>query len=114
HALPSKLRIYAAPEGEPASARVERAAVKLVHRVAPRRKAESRGSLGREELARSFNARSLIRAHGAWISVASEKIWAREAARRGVALARQHRYDAVASSGPPHMAHYAAGRVANA
>jgi hypothetical protein len=111
--LPPAVRVYAAAEGEPLSARVERLAIKALRRAVPRERSESPPSFGREELkSRAFDVRNLVRAHGAWISIASEKIWARSAVRIGNALARAHRYDAVLSSGPPHMAHDAARRIA--
>ena len=40
--------------------------------------------------------------------------WAATAARRGVALSRVTKYECVISSGPPHMAHEAARRIARA
>jgi hypothetical protein len=114
--LPPTMRIFAAAEGEPASARAERLAIYLIRRVVPRRNrnTEVKGSLGRSELARPSDGRRLLRAHGAWISIASEKIWARAAARIGIALARNERYDLVVGCGPPHMAHEAARRIAKA
>jgi hypothetical protein len=113
NSLPSTVRVYSANEGEPLTARVERLAIRAFRRAVPRERTESKPALGRDELsARSFDIGHLVRAHGAWISIASEKIWARSAARIGLALAKEHAYDAVLSSGPLHMAHQAARRVA--
>src|SRR5438105_1518731 len=54
------------------------------------------------------------RASASLISVDRERLWAKEAARIGIALAREQHYDAVVSSGPPHMAHEGARQVAKA
>lgn len=40
--------------------------------------------------------------------------WAQRAAGMGIALAAEHPYDVIVSSGPPHMAHEAAHQVADA
>jgi len=114
-ALAPGLRIFAAPEGEPLSARAERFAIRLFRRIVPRRadhNAGVKGSLNRTELARPSDGRRLLRAHGAWISIATEKIWALAAARIGIALTRSCRYNLVVGCGPPHMAHEAARRIA--
>ena len=111
--LPPTVRVYASSEGDPVSARLERFAIKMIRRAVRRKPSGSRPSLGKHDLATpSFDLRHLVRAHGAWISISAEKLWARSATQLGRSLARENRYDAVLSSGPPHMAHEAARRIA--
>jgi len=57
---------------------------------------------------------SVLRAYRTRVHYAQWNDWARRAADVGIALARRHRYAAVASSGPPHFAHEAARQVAAA
>lgn len=73
-------------------------------------------SLGRDETARSrvLTPRGLFRAFEAWVETARTGLWARRAAALGRDLSRRVDYAAVASSGPPQMAHDAARRVARA
>jgi hypothetical protein len=56
--------------------------------------------------------RGAFRAFEAWLEYARTGLWARRAAALGRDLARRTPYTAVASSGPPQMAHDAARRVA--
>ena len=116
NSLAPGVRVFAASEGEPLTARAERLAIRLVRRIVPRRpdhNVDVKASLSRTELARPTDGRRLLRAHGAWISIGTEKIWARAAAGIGMALTRDSRYDLVVGCGPPHMAHEAARRIAN-
>ena len=112
-ALPADLRIYCAREGEFFLARAERAASTIVRRLLPRRKLGSSVALSHQEIARP-SSRRLIRAYNAWARIANENVWGRAVKRIGINLSRMRRYDAVASSGPPHMAHEAARQIARA
>ena len=59
------------------------------------------------DLFRNFKRDLLAKSHyRQWRS------WASRAARRGIALSRANQYECVISSGPPHMAHEAARRIA--
>ena len=111
--LPSDLRIYCASEGEFFLARTERAASSIVRRVLPRRKPASSVALSHQEIARP-SSRGLIRAYNAWARIANENVWGRVVKRIGIALSRMRPYDAIVSSGPPHMSHEAARQISRA
>jgi len=51
--------------------------------------------------------RDLLRAYYAWQFTAQEEAWARAAARLATGLVHENAYDAVITSGPPHMSHVA-------
>jgi hypothetical protein len=111
--LPPDLRIYCASEREPFLARAEQLAWKVVRRLAPRRKARSAIALSKQEIAQSSN-RQFVRAYNAWARIETEKMWGRAVKRIGIDLARVGTYDAIASSGPPHMVHEAARQISRA
>jgi hypothetical protein len=111
--LPADCRIYGASEPQPFLARVEQIAWKVVRRLAPRRKARSAVALKQHEVGKPSH-RQIVRAYNAWMRVQSEKMWGREVTRIGIDLAGARSYDAVASSGPPHMSHEAARQIAKA
>ena len=113
--LPPNVRIFSATEPESPLATVERTLVGLLRRVIPRRSGSSETPpLPRAAALKRLDSRSLIRAYASLISVDRERLWAKRAARIGIELARGQRYDAIVSSGPIHMAHEAARRVAKA
>lgn len=57
--------------------------------------------------------RALTRAYFAWIAFMRDAKWADAVARAGAKLASEQAYCVVISSGPPHMAHEGARRVAH-
>src|SRR5262245_8103630 len=63
--------------------------------------------------ARPKQLHPLRRAYNAWLSYARELRWAKSVATLGAQLTRGGRYRAVISCGPPHLAHWAARRVAD-
>ena len=72
-------------------------------------------ALHRDEILRGGGGRrALLRRYFAWTYFREQALWARDVAAVGTALARAGRYDAVATSGPPHMAHEAGRRIADA
>lgn len=111
----TSLRIFSAPDREPLPGRVHKTLWPLLRRVRRREQAgaDARATvLSRDEVSASGGGRAVVRAYFAWLEFARPGNWARSAARLGITLARHSRYDAVVSSGPPHMAHEAARRIA--
>ncbi len=68
--------------------------------------------LRREDLGKQSIQRRVIRAYLAWLDFVHQGSWARSVARVGASLARDGNYVAVATSGPPHMAHEAGRLIA--
>lgn len=110
--LPDNVAIYSARESEPLIERAGRVAVRLKHRVTPTRPAGAPGVLVSTNDMRASWKQGLVRSHAALVHIAKQTQWANEAAAMGRALAVENRYDVVASSGPPHMAHEAARQIA--
>jgi hypothetical protein len=109
--LPPGTRIFAARAQTPLAAIPQRF-WRSFRRFIPRRAPRAVEAVGRRELAGGGGRRGFARAYSAWLDFAEGGAWARSAARIGHALARETSYDAVASSGPPHMAHEAARLIA--
>lgn len=109
------IRIFSAPDREPLPGRVHKAVWPFLRRLKPEkgRSQETRATvLSRSEVSTQGGGRAVVRAYFAWLEFARPGNWARAAARLGIMLARHSHYDAVVSSGPPHMAHEAARRIA--
>lgn len=72
----------------------------------------SRESLPPDEITFSITSRAdLRRAFHAWLDFVREGVWADDAARVGFRLAGVVDYDAVLTSGPPHMTHVGGTKV---
>ncbi|MGQ0766673.1 MAG: hypothetical protein ACT4OZ_13525 [Gemmatimonadota bacterium] len=103
------IRRIAAPRNVSAGSAVDR--VPAAGAPAPRRAPAA--TAGREDgVDWRGPLRAMRRAQLARIDHARWKWWADEAARIGIALARERSYDVVVSSGPPQMAHEAARQIA--
>lgn len=111
--LPENVIIYSAREYEPLIARAGRIAFDIKRRITPKR-STTIGPLVDTDALRWTSSRGISRAHAALVHIARETQWADEAIRLGRELAASERYDVVASSGPPHMAHEAARAIAAA
>ena len=125
--LPSSCRVFGVPAPALFVERVERAALGLRRLIRPRA-GQARdvpsltGAAGPEpeSFARGelrhwrFAPRDLFRTYNAWRAYRRDGVWAIQAADIGRALAWQTDYVAVVSSGPPHMVHEGARRVARA
>lgn len=110
-ALPENVIIYSVREYEPLIARAGRIAFDIKRRVTPKRSSAT-GPLVDTGALRWTSSRGISRAHAALVHIARETQWANEVIRLGRGLAASERYDIVASSGPPHMAHEAARAIA--
>lgn len=115
--LPGRLTIFSAREQEPLISRAGRFALDVKRRFTPSRGTTSGETSSRDVLVntaemRWASTRGIVRAHAAMVHIAKQTQWARAAAAVGRALSAERRYDVVASSGPPHMAHEAARAVA--
>ncbi|MEO8449799.1 MAG: hypothetical protein ABI647_08425 [Gemmatimonadota bacterium] len=64
-----------------------------------------------EELRWRLNWTALRRAYGAWRYYVGERCWSEPAERLAVMLGSSQKYEAILSSGPPHLAHVAAARA---
>jgi hypothetical protein len=109
--LPTGIRVFGARTPAPFTALPQRL-WRSFRRLVPRRAPRAVEAVGRRELGGVGVRRGIARAYFAWLDFAEGRAWARSAARVGRALGRETRYDAVASSGPPHMAHEAARLIA--
>ena len=110
-------RIFSAPDREPLPGRIHKTLWPMVQRLRSRGESRpvdsSRATvLSRDEVTTQGGGRAMVRAYFAWLEFARPGNWARAAARLGATLARHSHYDVVVSSGPPHMAHEAARRIA--
>ncbi len=121
--LPPGVRIYSATEIDPLLARMERGMLSVARSLrrqggsTPKTSAGDAGANGsaKGEAAsapKPKKKRWLVHAHAAVVRVEREKAWGRAAIAIGVELARANRYDVVVSSGPPHMVHDTARRLA--
>ncbi|MGH0037024.1 MAG: hypothetical protein ACQGVK_18520 [Myxococcota bacterium] len=132
--LPDGTRVFGIADRPLVAERLEGLAWRLLRRLRARRPAAAAGgdeapgaaprsgsgsgasrplSLGREDVLHArLSARGLFRAYGAWVDYARSGRWSRRAAALGRSLARRTPISAIASSGPPQMAHDAARRLA--
>lgn len=109
------IRIFCAADREPLVGRVHKAVWPVVRRLRRGQPQDKRGRpavLSRAETSTQGGGRAVVRAYFAWLEFARPGNWAQSAARLGIMLARHSHYDAVISSGPPHMAHEGARRIA--
>ncbi|MDP1857785.1 MAG: hypothetical protein Q8K82_03895 [Gemmatimonadaceae bacterium] len=116
--VPPAARLYDVPIREIAVQRLQWMVRRIVRRTM------HAGRPGRDEAAEGpivgpfRNSGSLPaqmgRAYRAWAHYAQWEDWAKRAASLGADLASHTQYEAVVSSGPPHMAHEAARRIAEA
>jgi hypothetical protein len=115
--LPAHVRVYSAVEIEPWLARMEAGMLRVVRSFRSRTsragaaapttgRASANGSAPRQK------KRWLVHAHASIVRVERDRAWGRAAIATGAGLGRANRYDAVVSSGPPHMVHDAARTVA--
>ena len=132
--LPAGMRVYGVPEATLRLERLEQRLWRGYRRIRPIRGAAlgpgapapaaagagtarstlSAQSFGRAEIRWTLEPSSLRRGYFAWIDYARQRQWALAAARVGLDLSRSTTYRAVISCGPPHMAHEAGRRVAQA
>ncbi len=114
------VRVYSAAEVEPLLAHMERQMLRVKRAL----RARPTGGSARTDPGSNAGARRstatkpeqkhwLIHAHSAVVRIECEKAWGRAANAIGVELARANRYDVIVSSGPPHMVHEAARRLAS-
>jgi hypothetical protein len=121
--LPPGTRLYGVPTRTPWLEHWQRRAIRLRNRLADARAsssavsaAASRAGARAEPLAGSIDTRwaALKRQHLARLFFRRWNDWAARSARIGACLARERSYGLVVSSGPPHLAHICAQRVARA
>jgi glycosyltransferase involved in cell wall biosynthesis len=113
--LPPGTRVFCVPAGPPLVVRFQRAIL-----MAWRRARTPRGQPGTgdpdgeagERIERLRKPRALTRAYFAFVVFMREAKWAGAVARVGSRLISQGTYRAIISSGPPHMAHEGARRIA--
>ncbi|HEY0972676.1 MAG TPA: hypothetical protein VGE02_17030 [Gemmatimonadales bacterium] len=116
--LPPGTRVYGVAPAEHWTKRFVAAAVRVRRSLrrgsgAAAAPSASEGAVGRAELdGSSSRGRELVRTFFAWQYHAEFGGWASRVASLGRRLARERAYDAIVSSGPPHLAHEAARRVA--
>jgi len=79
--------------------------------ISPARTAPETESLAPEEIRWRWTTRDLIRAWTAYLEFRRDGAWAARVTALGRELGARTRYDAVMSSGPPHLAHSAARRI---
>ena len=110
------VRLYSAPEIDPWLARMEHGMLRVVRSLRAKSPSTAHTATGNGTSPGAALApkkkRWLVHAHAAVVRVEREKAWGRTAIAIGVELARAHRYDVVVSSGPPHMVHDTARRLA--
>jgi len=111
--LPENVRVFAIPQPKRplvgAPARAWKAMKSRVPQTAPRLTVELR----REELQKQSLKQQVVRGYLAWLDYVESGALAKSAARVALQLAKNTKYVAVASSGPPHMAHEAARLIAH-
>ncbi len=113
--LPEAVRIFCAADREPLTGRVHKALWPVLRRLTSRaRETDQAVTPAAEEPPTPGGTRALVRAYFVWLEFARTNNWARSAATLGFTLGRHARYDVVISSGPPHMAHEGARRIAAA
>ncbi|HEX8945751.1 MAG TPA: glycosyltransferase [Gemmatimonadaceae bacterium] len=110
--LPSGVTVYSASEDEPWLARAEHVGLRVVRHFRSKRGRSSNAVIVRPAVVEPPPRRLLVEAHAALVRIATQRSWAKAAARLGGSLAKQAEYDIVVSSGPPHMAHEAARSIA--
>jgi len=114
--LPPGTRVFSVPAGQPWMVRVQDHVLALRRRMRRRRPADvnERGGEGTPATGRSGKTPAVVRAYFAWMAFRREAMWADAVARAGSQLALEKDYRLIISSGPPHMAHEGARRVARA
>jgi hypothetical protein len=116
--LPSGVRAFGITPPPPSLAASPKRVWQMLRRIMPRREPYVRAGVARgnavgvqaarNEVSRVPLGVRLSRAYFAWIDFVEGRRLARAVAALGRGLHAQHRYSAVISSGPPHMAHEAA------
>jgi hypothetical protein len=127
-ALPDGVRVFHVPQPHLMVEQFENWAARLYRRVFPRQKPHGKTLASGDSAAVSNHAsiardqmrwpprtmRELTRLGSAYVVFARDEAWSRHAAVVGTSIVRVGVHRAVLSSGPPHMAHEAARRVAAA
>jgi hypothetical protein len=104
--LPPGTRIFSVPDREPLLARLQRLVWKPIRRIVGHLKTPPNAlALSLPEMQKERGVRTLVRSYLAGMDVARGRNWAHAASRLACELARAERYEAVVTSGPPHMAH---------
>lgn len=110
--LPPNVRVYGVPAREHPIASVPSRIWKALKRRIPQKGPRVTVELRREEFGQQSLRRRLARAYLAWLDFVHQGAWARDAARLAAQVTAAGRYIAVATSGPPHMAHEAGRLIA--
>lgn len=130
-ALDPEIRVFGVEEPTLAAERIERAVWRVARRIrtwlsveddeAPEPASSSSRdddrprSYPRDSVPSVFSSpRALFRAYWSWKAHAASKAWARRAAEAGLGTLDPSLHRVVASSGPPHLAHWGALRIARA
>jgi hypothetical protein len=125
-ALPDGVRVFHVPQPHLMVEQLENWAARVYRRIFPRRKpygaalvsgenaaVSDRASIPREQMRwPPRTMREFTRLGSAYVLIARDEAWARQAAVMGASVVTGGVHRAVLSSGPPHMAHEAARRVA--
>ena len=114
--LPPGTRIFCVPAGAPLMLRVQKQLIAAWRQIRSHRAADAgeHGGQGAATARRSGKSPALIRAYFAWIAFMREAKWADAVSHAGSRFARAWNYRLIISSGPPHMAHEGARRIARA
>jgi hypothetical protein len=109
--LPPGTRVFSVPSGDPLALRIQRRTLPMLRRL--RGRVPETGATGSPAVtATPRSPGAFARAYLAWVTVGRDGNWALAAARAGRSLVAREKYLAVISSGPPHMAHEGARRLA--
>lgn len=125
-ALPDGVRVFQVPQPQLVVERLENWAAHVYRWIFPRQKprggttvpqenavVSDRASIAREQMRwPPRTIREFTRLWSAYTVVSRDEAWARHASAMGLSVVRRGVHRAVVSSGPPHMAHEAARRVA--
>lgn len=115
--LPPGTRVICVPAGLPLMLRIQQRVLAAWRRIRSRHRSTGASVHRGEDSAeaeKSRQPRALTRAYFASIAFMRDAKWADAVARAGSRLASERTYGAIVSSGPPHMAHEGARRIARA
>lgn len=113
--LPGGMRVFTARDREPLLGRAHRRLWPLLKsRLRSHGRSNEAGLSRAQVFEQQIDRGAIRRAYLAWLAFARDAEWARQSSAVALSVARTTAFRVVISSGPPHMAHVAGVRVAQA